>query len=113
MATIPKFLRRCVATALLVAFGAASVNADATDDRIAALQAKFRCPIFEYLVTIHSTSTKLKDRYLVVEIRTKKRHYAQCVFYSKAQKMHCEAESPFYFSKKIERRFRLAMHLPV
>ena len=96
MGTIRKFLRRSVAAVLLVAFGAASASADATEDRIAALQVQFRCPIFEYLVALHDTSTKLKDRYLVVEIQTKERHFAQCIFYSKDRKMHCEAESPFY-----------------
>ena len=96
-----KSLKRSVATVLLVAFGAATANADTTDDRIAALQAKFRCPIFEYLVALHNTSTKLNDRYLIAEINTRERHYAQCIFYGKDKKMHCEAESPFYHSELV------------
>lgn len=96
MGTIRKALRRCVGALALLAVGAASAAADTTDDRIAALQAKFRCPIFEYLVALHDTSTELKDRYLIVEINTQDRYYAQCIFYSKDRKMHCEAESEFY-----------------
>jgi len=96
MGTIRAFLNRCVATVLLITFGATTANADATEDRIAALQAKFRCPIFEYLVALHDTSPKLKDRYLVAEINTKERYFTQCIFYNKDRKMHCEAESPYY-----------------
>jgi hypothetical protein len=96
MKTTTRPLKRSAAALLLLAFSVATARADATEDRIAGLQAKFRCPIFEYLVALHDTSPKLKDRYLIVEIVTEERYYTQCIFFSKDRKMHCEAESEFY-----------------
>ena len=78
-------------------FASSSVAAD-SGDRIAALQDKFRCPIFEYLMAIHKTPIKSKDRYLTAAITdpVDEKYYAQCIFYNKDRKMHCEASSPFY-----------------
>jgi hypothetical protein len=99
MGTINKALRRSVATLLLVAFGAASASADATSDRIAALQAKFRCPIFEYLTAIHRATHKDKEqnRFLIAEITPGNHQYfVQCALFDMDQKLRCEAASDFY-----------------
>lgn len=70
MGTIRRFLNRWVAAVLLIAFSAATARADATDDRIAALQAKFRCPIFDYLQAVHKypTPQRMDNRFLIVTV---------------------------------------------
>jgi hypothetical protein len=102
MKVIRRYLNRCVATVLLVAFGATTVSADATNERIAALQAKFRCPIFEYLSAIHRTAHKDKEqnRFLITEI-TPGDHsrYVQCAFFDMDHSLHCEAASAYYDKK--------------
>jgi len=109
MGTIREFLRRSVATVLLVGIGAASVKADATDDRIAALQAKFRCPIFDYLQAIHKypTPQRTDNRFLiiVIEHRGDERYYAQCAFDSMDARILCEVDSPF-FNPVMKKYFR-------
>jgi hypothetical protein len=109
MGSIRKFLRQSVATALLVTLGAVSARADATDDRIAALQAKFRCPIFDYLQAIHKypTPERMDNRFLIVTIghRADERYYAQCAFDSMDARMLCELDSPF-FNSSMKKYFR-------
>ncbi len=73
--------------------------ADGSDDRLQKLRDIYQCPIYSYLVAIHRTPLKYKDRYLTVAINyagRDKNLYAQCIFYDKDRKMHCEAASPFY-----------------
>lgn len=99
METIPKLLLRSVAAAVFVAFAAASARADADEDRIAALQAKFRCPIFEYLSAIHRRAHKEKEqnRFLVAEIAASDPNYfVQCAFFDMDRQLHCEAASAYY-----------------
>jgi hypothetical protein len=109
MGTIRQFFNRCVATVLLVAFGAATANADTTDDRIAALQAKFRCPIFDYLQAIHKypTPQRTDNRFLIIAIehRGDERYYAQCAFDSVDTRMLCELDSAF-FNPAMKKYFR-------
>lgn len=89
-------LKRLGAGVMLAAVASGLARADADDDRIAALQAKYRCPIFEYLVAIHHAPLDKKHRFLTVEIANPNAHFTQCIFYNRDRKMHCEAESPFY-----------------
>ena len=100
MGTIRKALKRSVAALLLVAFGATAACADATEDRIAALQAKFRCPIFDYLQAIrkYPTPERMDNRFLIITIehRGDQRYYAQCAFDSMDTRMLCELDSPFF-----------------
>jgi hypothetical protein len=109
MGRIRKLLRRSVATVLLVALGAVSARADATEDRIAALQAKFRCPIFNYLNAIHAVPTyaRTDNRYLIIiiEHRGDERYYAQCAFDNLDTRMICELDSPF-FNPTMKKYFR-------
>ncbi len=74
--------------------------ADKTDDRITALQERYRCPIFAYLAAIHQTPTPLRldNRFLIVTIdhRIDQRFYAQCAFDDLDRKMLCEVSSPFF-----------------
>lgn len=95
------FIKRSIAAAA-IAFSVAIASANADDARIAALQTKFRCPIFEYLSAIHAARLKLKHRFLIAEIANPKAAYfTQCIFYGRDRKVHCEAESPFYNSDLI------------
>ncbi len=111
MGTIRKALKRSVAALLLVAFGATAACADATEDRIAALQAKFRCPIFDYLQAIrkYPTPERMDNRFLIITIehRGDQRYYAQCAFDSMDTRMLCELDSPF-FNPPMKRYFRSA-----
>ncbi len=98
-----------MATILLAAFGATIARAGATDDRIAALQAKFRCPIFNYLEAIHNypTPERIDNRFLIIMIahRVDERYYAQCAFDSGDARMICELDSPF-FNPSMKKYFR-------
>lgn len=88
-----------MATVVLVAFSAATAQAEMTENGIAALQAKFRCPIFEYLSAIHRTAHKDKEqnRFLIAEITPGDHQYfVQCAFFDMDHKLHCEAASDFY-----------------
>jgi hypothetical protein len=109
MGTIRKSLRRSVAAVLLVALSAANARADATEDRIAALQTKFRCPIFNYLNAIHAVPTyaRTDNRYLIIAIaqRGDERYYAQCAFDNLDTRMICELDSPF-FNPTMKKYFR-------
>ena len=99
MATIRKILRRAVAAVLLLAVGALSVRAAATDDRLAELQAKFRCQIFDYLSAIHRTARKEKEqnRFLIAEIIPgDHRYFVQCAYFDMDSQLHCEAASAYY-----------------
>ncbi len=100
MGTIRQFLNRCVATVLLIALGAAVARADATEDRIAALQAKFRCQIFDYLEAVHKypTPERMDNRFLIITIehRGDQRYYAQCAFDKMDTRMLCELDLPFF-----------------
>jgi hypothetical protein len=91
-------LRRAIATMVLVTFGATSAMADATEDRVAALQVKFRCPIFDYLEAIHKypTPERTDNRFLIITIehRGDQRYYAQCAFDNMDTRMLCELDSP-------------------
>lgn len=93
-------LQRAVATVLLVSAAAGVANANADDDRIAALQAKYRCPIFDYLEAIHKypTPQRTNNRYLIVTIdhRIDQRYYAQCAFEKLDRRMICEVSSPSF-----------------
>jgi hypothetical protein len=84
-------------TLLLVAFHPLA-RADSNDDRLKRLHELYQCPIFSYLVAIHRAPLTYKDRYLVAAISGSDQEdfYAQCIFYSKDRKMHCEASSSFY-----------------
>lgn len=95
-------LTRSIAAILLVFITSTSARADADSDRIAALQAKFRCPIFEYLTAIHRTAHKEaeQNRYLIAEIVPGDHDYfVQCAFFDKDHKIHCEAASAYYDDK--------------
>jgi hypothetical protein len=109
MGTIRKSLRRSVATILLAAFSATIARAGAADDRIAALQAKFRCPIFKYLEAIHDypTPERTDNRFLIIMIahRVDERYYAQCAYDSGDARMICEIDSPF-FNPSMKKYFR-------
>lgn len=109
MGTIGKTLRRSVATVLLFIIGATAARADATEDRIAALQAKYRCPIFDYLQAIHKypTPERMDNRFLVVTIehRGDQRYYAQCAFDSMDTRLLCELDSPV-FNPVMKKYFR-------
>jgi len=109
MGTNRKILRRSVATVLLLAVGASSARADAIDDRVAALQAKFRCPIFKYLEAIHNypTPKRTDNRFLIIMIahRVDERYYAQCAYDSMDARMLCELDSPF-FNPSVKKYFR-------
>lgn len=109
MGTIRKALRQLVAAVLLLAIGAASVRADATEDRIAELQEKYRCPIFDYLQAIHKypTPQRTDNRFLIVTIehRGDQRYYAQCAFDSMDTRMLCELDSPA-FNPVMKKYFR-------
>jgi hypothetical protein len=109
MGTIRKSLRRSVATILRAAFSATIARAGAADDRIAALQAKFRCPIFKYLEAIHNypTPERTDNRFLIIMIahRVDERYYAQCAYDSGDARMICEIDSPF-FNPSMKKYFR-------
>jgi len=109
MSTFGKSLKRSVAAVLLLAIGAVSARADATEDRIAALRKKFRCPIFDYLQAIHKypTPQRLDNRFLIITIehRGDERYYAQCAFDSMDTRMICELDSPF-FNPVMKKYFR-------
>lgn len=85
---------------LIGAFFASPAFADATLDRIAALQERYRCPIFAYLAAIHKTPTPQRrdNRFLIIAInhRIDERYYAQCAFDDLDRKMICEVSSPFF-----------------
>jgi len=109
MGTIRKPLRRSVTAVVLLAISAASARADATEDRIATLQAKFRCPIFKYLEAIHNypTPERTDNRFLIITIahRVDERYYAQCAYDSMDARMLCELDSPF-FNPSMKKYFR-------
>jgi hypothetical protein len=98
MGTIRKDLQRAVTAALLLAIGVVSARAGTREDRIAELQAKFRCPIFDYLQAFHKypTPQRMDNRFLIVTIahREDQRYYAQCAFDSMDTRMLCELDSP-------------------
>jgi hypothetical protein len=98
MGTIGKVLKRAVTAALPLAVGVTNARAGTTEDRITQLQAKFRCPIFDYLQAIHKypTPQRTDDRFLIVTIahREDQRYYAQCAFDSMDTRMLCELDSP-------------------
>ena len=91
-------LKHLAACAFSVAIFASAAYADSSDDRLKKLHDLYQCPIFSYLVAIHRAPSSLKDRYLTLEIAGlhDRKFYAQCIFYNKDRKMHCEAASPFY-----------------
>jgi hypothetical protein len=109
MGTIRKLLKRLVTAVLLVAFSAANAHADAIEDRIAALQSKFRCPIFKYLEAIHNypTPERTDNRFLIITIahRVDERYYAQCAYDDMDARMLCELDSPF-FNPSMKKYFR-------
>jgi hypothetical protein len=109
MPNIRKYLVRSVTAVLTVAVTAGSACADADSDRIAALQAKFRCPIFEYLEAIHKypTPNRTDNRFLIITIehRGDERYYAQCAFDNMDTRMICELDSPF-FNPSVKKYFR-------
>jgi hypothetical protein len=76
------------------------VRTDATEDRIAERQAKYRCPIFDYLQAIHKypTPQRLDNRFLIITIghRDDQRYCAQCAFDSMDTRMLCELDSPVF-----------------
>jgi hypothetical protein len=99
MKTITRPLKRSAAALLLLAFSVATARADATEDRIAALQAKFRCPIFEYLGAIRRAAHRDKEqnRFLIAEVTPGDgRYFVQCAYFDMDQKLHCEAASAYY-----------------
>jgi hypothetical protein len=91
-------LQRTVLSAVVSLIFVQQVLADPVDERVAALQEKLRCPIFELLLAVHRTPLKTKERYVVIAIKTPDGEgaYTQCIFFNKDQRMHCEAASPFY-----------------
>jgi hypothetical protein len=109
MGIIRKALRRSVAAGLLLAMGAVSARADANEDWIAELQAKYRCPIFDYLQAIHKypTPQRMDNRFLIITIehRGDERYYAQCAFDSMDTRMLCELDSAF-FNPAMKKYFR-------
>ncbi|HEY3917712.1 MAG TPA: hypothetical protein VGL83_07955 [Stellaceae bacterium] len=106
---IGTILKRIGAGVMLMAFASSLAHADANDDRIAALQAKYRCPIFNYLNAIHAVPTyaRTDNRYLIITIehRGDERYYAQCAFDNLDTRMICELDSPF-FNPVIKKYFR-------
>jgi hypothetical protein len=85
----------------IIAFVVVAGNAiaDDTDDRVASLQEKWRCPIFSYLAAIHRARSKTEqNRYLILEMTYPGdgRYYTQCAFFDGDKHIHCEAASPYY-----------------
>jgi hypothetical protein len=97
--TIRTLWKLSAAAVLLLAVGTTNTFADSTEDRIAMLQAKFRCPIFEYLSAIHRTAHKDKEqnRFVIAEIKPGDAiYFVQCAFFDMDHKLHCEAASDYY-----------------
>lgn len=77
---------------------ATTALADETEDRVARLQALYRCPIFSYLVEIRRAPVDdEQDRFLIVQITPDDSpYYVQCAFFDHERQLHCEAASPYY-----------------
>jgi hypothetical protein len=96
--------RGLLSAVFLLGLSETMVFADATSldlsvPGLAALYARYRCPIEDKLRRIYDSGDPAveRDRFLIIEVDIKKQAYVQCVFHDHELKILCEVASGFYF----------------